>query len=68
MFSQGNKLKMTMDKSTCCKAKIEEKGGGYDDRDIAPIKTYCAKCGKQPYFADIIWDRKDKINIEDLEF
>jgi len=57
-----------MDKSTCCKAKIEEKGGGYDDRDIAPIKTYCAKCGKQPYFADIIWDRKDKINIEDLEF
>lgn len=34
-------------KSKCCKAKIEYIGGGYDGKDIVPIRTYCTKCHKQ---------------------
>ena len=31
-------------KSKCCNAKIGTKGGGYDEKDICPIKEFCTKC------------------------
>jgi len=36
-------------KSICCNADIDCRGGGYggyDGKDICPIEDYCKKCGQ----------------------
>lgn len=35
---------MDKEKSPCCGAKIKTKGGGYEGKEIAPIKDICSNC------------------------
>ena len=35
-----------MNKSICCNAEIDYRGGGYDGEDICPIESYCSKCSQ----------------------
>jgi len=35
-----------MKTSPCCQAKIDIRGGGYDDEDVCPVEDYCTKCGQ----------------------
>lgn len=58
-------------KSKCCNAKVEETGGGYVEKNIAPIIYFCSSCGEEVSFSEIIWSEKEKeerIDAEDLQF